>query len=314
MQSNGFEFVSVIGYGSFGVIFLVYSPKYDQRFAIKRVWAKRFNGSEIEVMKTVDHQNIVRLYNYQFLEDNVYMVMEYCPETIERLVSSNGALHSADLISMTKEILLAIQALHSNKISHGDIKPSNFLVDQYNRVKVADFGFSRFMNTNNLSHFFVGSIPFMSPEILNKVPHDPFKSDVWALGIVFYFMAVGNLPWAIKSKDRMLSIVKNNLVNTNLIPNKTYAKFVAKMLQKEQEKRPTVSELLNDPIFKESSYKNGTKLIKQVNSATWNSTTKKQIIKPFICVGTNHAIIKTAISFRKLNFTNAKAPNKQPTE
>lgn len=85
-QSYGFDFVDIIGKGSYGVIYKVYSLQYKMNFAMKRVPANKFHDSEINCMIEIRSSSIVPLYQYFHYSEYVYLLMEYCPLSLDVLV------------------------------------------------------------------------------------------------------------------------------------------------------------------------------------------------------------------------------------
>lgn len=118
-----------------------------------------------------------------------------------------------------QQIVSAVTHIHKIGICHRDIKCENILLDKNNVIKLIDFGFSKILNLNqfeeqiggvkvmsleygaqdsqncNLSSTFCGSFAYASPEILKGIPYDPRTADIWAMGVVLYFMVFGVLPF-----------------------------------------------------------------------------------------------------------------------
>jgi serine/threonine protein kinase len=109
---------------------------------------------------------------------------------------------------------------------HREVKPENVLIDRHGRPKPCDFGF---VFPSDASHIVYGSLPFMAPELLNSTePADPFAVDVWALGITFYFMAVGRLSWnAEKPQELMLEVARRIFK----IPQEHFGIIIGKMFR-----------------------------------------------------------------------------------
>ena len=247
---HGLQFVAMIAKGGYGIVYKVYSFQYKQDFALKRVPADRFVQSEVECMKKVESPFIVSLYNYYFFEKYVYLLMEFCPKSLYQLINSRPQVPLPELIRNTHGVLVAVKACHDNKIAHSDIKPTNFLVDNYGRIKVADFGLSAVYDEGNKnSSSFKGSNMFMAPEIFKKIPFNPFKADIWALGVTFFFMATQTFPFDATNLRELISQISCGEWNSNYIQNDAYRLMVTKCLNDDPNKRPTIDDLLQDPIF-----------------------------------------------------------------
>ena len=213
LESHGLQFIDMAGKGGYGCIFLVYSTKYNQNFALKKVKAKYFRQSEIDCMRMLDNSSIVPLYDYYFFNEFVYLLMEFCPSSLDRELKNKGPFIGDELIKTAYGMLKAIKSCHENKVAHNDIKPSNFLIDAYGRIKVCDFGLSSFIQDDLLSSLYAGSKAFLAPEVISKKPFDSFKADIWALGVSLYILATSHLPWSMKSEKHMIASITTGNVD-----------------------------------------------------------------------------------------------------
>jgi serine/threonine protein kinase len=197
-----------IGSGGFGSVYTAWHAGYQQILAVKISDLRDVNWScELESLKTLYHVNIVKLYD-TFADDSFqYLVLEYCAGgTLAERIAQQGPLSFREFREIAKQLLDALACCHGAGIAHLDIKPANIFFHSDGRVRLGDFGCSRTAGGN----FLGGSMPFMSPEMICAVEHlNKFRSDIWSLGITFYMMATGRLPWrgadteAIKAEIRL---------------------------------------------------------------------------------------------------------------
>ena len=156
-------------------------------------------------------------------------------------------------ISLFRQILSALTYLHSNKIAHCDLKLENILIDrELKKTKLIDFGLS-VQNRDKIEDFCVGTPCYMSPQLLKKENFNPFKADVWALGILLYKMIFGFLPYKGKSGDQILKKINTvgfSFPRTKRITKKTQ-EIISKMLEVKESNRPTAQEL--EELFKTGS-------------------------------------------------------------
>lgn len=186
---------SVISHGSFGEVFQVFSTQYKTVFALKKIPLNKFNQDEVECVKAIDDSRIVSLYDYYIYEGNAYMLMEFCPNDLEKLVQNSCKFNEYELQKLTYDVVMAIKSCHDRNIAHCDIKPANFMFDIYGRLKIGDFGFSVFCDPSKTIKNYKGTKLFMSPEVINKQSHDPFIADIWSLGVTLYYIATSSLPF-----------------------------------------------------------------------------------------------------------------------
>lgn len=238
-----------IAKGGFGDVYLVNSAKYNTKFAMKKVPARRFCQSEIDRMKSIDHVNMINLYSYYYVGDYVYLFMEYCPQDLHHLLKNSEGLSKDQMLKYIHDILVSINACHEKNIAHNDIKPSNFLIDNYGRIKVCDFGLSQLCEDHELSSNCKGTTLFMAPEVLKKEQHNPLKADIWSLGVTFYYMATANFPFIASCGDLLLKVINNANYPILMVRNKLLRQIIARCLSVNPDERPTISEILEMPYF-----------------------------------------------------------------
>lgn len=142
------------------------------------------------------HPNIILLYDH-FVEGNeLFLILEYCPSgSLKDHISPGRPLSMNIFRSVCTQILSALCACHDKGIAHRDIKPANVLIDVHGRPKLADFGLGVFCAKGNCVNCDAVSLAFAPPEFFKEKSIDPFKADVWSLGLLFLMMATGRLPW-----------------------------------------------------------------------------------------------------------------------
>ncbi|EAY02054.1 CAMK family protein kinase [Trichomonas vaginalis G3] len=210
----------------------------------------KFNKNEIDCMKEVDNNNIVRLYDYDYYDGSVYLMMEFCPTSLDKFIRKKRVLTREQLLKYSYGVLKSIKACHRFNVAHLDIKPANFLIDNYDRIRVCDFGFSAIHQDEHLEENCEGSVPFMPPEVILGHPHDPFKADVWAIGVTFFIMSTGKFPWEGDDRKTLCDNLLKEPPRTELIQCKDYAEVIEKCLAKDPNERPSIDELLELPLFK----------------------------------------------------------------
>lgn len=254
LSQHGYEYIHFLGKGGFSNVLLCQSKKYNQNFAIKRAIKHHLTEDEYNHLVNLNHTNIIKLYD-SFTDDHAqYLVMEYCP---------NGTIFDKRKLSYekfkeyAKQILEAISFCHSNNIAHRDIKPENIFLDQYDHIKLADFGMAKLFEDDTKSTEKCGSLMYTAPEFFLHQEICPFKADVWALGITFFYMATGSFPFRYKSREELMQLISKGEIDFfyHEIPPKVQY-LIKKMTIKDPYNRPTIDKLLEMPLFSSKSQKN----------------------------------------------------------
>lgn len=153
---------------------------------------------EIEILSTIDHPNIIKLYDVY--EDNKYihLVFEYCSGgDLFDEIASRGHYSENEAAGLIWKMLLSINHLHSVGICHRDIKPENFLFDSKlstKELKLIDFGLSSKFGEKN-QHFksVVGTPYYIAPEVIRG--NYTKSCDIWSVGVILYLLLSGTLPF-----------------------------------------------------------------------------------------------------------------------
>jgi serine/threonine protein kinase len=252
-----------IGYGSFSNCFLVRSTEYNEYFVLKEELIEKhlqnssFINNELQILLELNHPNIIKIYRYFSTDKSHCLVLEYCSGgSLADYIKKNGPIRPPLLFDWCYQILEALYYMHQKNISHRDIKPNNILIDKYNRIKIADFNLSQEFEVIKQNPNFVGTDMFMSPEIKYKFNFDPFKVDVWACGVTFYLMVEGakHKDFEMKKEFNKFQTMTPNKMELNSEGKKNenlkeFYKIIKLMLTLNHQCRPTISEILNYPLF-----------------------------------------------------------------
>lgn len=196
LQEAGYNYIKELGEGGFSNVYLVFSNKYDQLFAVKAAKGDTTFDllNEMNTLMELDHPNIIRLYSRQVIDLKDCLFLEYCQGgTLSDLLREESMIEPPRLYSFCFQIALAVEFMHSKSISHKDIKPANVLIDKYGRLKLTDFGMASISRSTD--NYQCGTRNFMAPELWDQEPSkDRYAADVFALGVTFYFLASGKVP------------------------------------------------------------------------------------------------------------------------
>lgn len=200
-----YELLELIGQGGMADVYLAKDIILNRTIAIKilrtslakdPIYVTRFQR-EASAAAALSHKNIVEIYDVGEDEDKYYIVMEYVPgTTLKELILKRGALHYVEAIDIMKQVVGGIAKAHQLGIIHRDLKPQNILVTDSGVAKIADFGIASMQSLAQVTQtdVIMGSLHYLAPEIA-RGEKATVQSDIYALGIAFYELLRGEVPF-----------------------------------------------------------------------------------------------------------------------
>ncbi|ARK22674.1 serine/threonine protein kinase [Sporosarcina sp. P26b] len=201
-----YEIIRVIGDGGMSRVYLAHDVILDRDVAIKVLHydfaneeelKKRFQREALSAT-SLTHSHIVNIFDVGQEDELHYLVMEYIAgKTLKDYIHTHGALSAEHAVSIMQQLVSAISHAHHNGIVHRDIKPQNVLMNGEDDVKITDFGIAMALNStaHTKTNSVIGTVHYLSPEQARGGMATK-RSDIYSLGIVFYELLTGELPFS----------------------------------------------------------------------------------------------------------------------
>ncbi|KAI9350474.1 kinase-like domain-containing protein [Zopfochytrium polystomum] len=203
IKIGNYTLVETLGVGSFGKVKLGVHSVTGHKVAMKIVNRKRIANMdmvgrvkrEIQYLKQLRHPHIIKLYEVITTPTDIIMVIEYAGGELFNYIVERGRMTEDDARRFFQQIICAVEYCHKRKIVHRDLKPENVLLDEWNQVKIADFGLSNIMSDGDFLKTSCGSPNYAAPEVISGKLYEGPEVDVWSCGVILYVMLCGRLPF-----------------------------------------------------------------------------------------------------------------------
>jgi serine/threonine-protein kinase len=247
-----YELKDELGRGGMGVVYKAYDPTLSRDVAIKVLSEALAHDSgvverfirEARSMAALNDTHIIQIYFIGEDEGAPYFAMEYVEgESLSQRLKRDGSVVPSEACRIIRETAQGLALAHSKGVIHRDIKPGNLMLSSGDKIKIADFGIAmvqdmseRLTNTGE----FVGTPGYLSPEVCVGQPVD-HRSDIFALGIVFFEMLTGRIPFTESSPlGMMLEVVKADIPDVRSINaevDERTCNILKRMIAKDPEQR-----------------------------------------------------------------------------
>ena len=232
--SDRYQIIKSIGEGGMANVYLAYDTILDRNVAVKLLrgdlasdekFVRRFQREALSA-SSLNHPNIVEVYDVGEDNGNYYIVMEYIEgKHLKELIKKRGKLTTSEVVDIMLQITDGMSVAHDSYIIHRDIKPQNIMILENGIVKITDFGIAMAMNATQLTqtNSVMGSVHYIPPEQASG-KGATLQSDIYSMGIVMYELLTGKLPFrgenaveiALKHLKEPVPNIKDELPN---LPN-----------------------------------------------------------------------------------------------
>ncbi|KEG01073.1 CAMK/CDPK protein kinase [Plasmodium vinckei vinckei] len=251
-----------LGKGTYGCVYKATDKLLKIQRAVKVVSKKKLKNiprfrQEIDIMKNLDHPNVIKLLETFEDEEQIYLIMDLCTggELFDKIIKKGSFVEMYASFIM-KQIFSVLNYLHIRNICHRDIKPENFLFydkSTESLIKIIDFGLAAYFNDIDYEMKTKAGTPYyVAPQVLTGC-YD-YKCDLWSAGVLFYIILCGYPPFYGESDHEILSMVKKGKYNFkgkewNNISEEA-KDLIKRCLTIDSGKRINASEALKHPWFK----------------------------------------------------------------
>jgi len=259
-----YDKTKVLGHGAFAVVYKGFNTSSpSQCVAVKCISKKQnakskvLSAEEIKILKEVQHQNVVQFLDFKETDTHMYMVMEFCNGgDLAEYLRDKGAMVESTLQLFVKQMAQALLAIHEKGVMHRDLKPGNILLCHNSalsviqprdiKLKIADFGFARFLNEEDMAATLCGSPIYMAPEVLMGLQYDA-RVDLWSLGTIIYQCYTGKAPFKANNPYHLRTFYEKSPTLQPMIPQSCSLELkdlILQLLQKNPDNRITFENLV----------------------------------------------------------------------
>ena len=269
-----------IGKGGFGQVWKVRHKLTDKIYAIKvmnkqNIIEQRMVGQihrEVEIMYKMNHPHIIKLVNHFEDDEYLYLIMHYASKgQLFSLLKKEGHFDQRRTAQYMREVLSAVKYLHSfePQIIHRDIKPENILLDENGRVKLADFGWSNYVDKDDEPRrTYCGTPEYLAPEMVKKEGHDT-SIDIWALGVLMFELLCGKPPFAGNNQRELFSNIKKQKITWPDDFPPLAKNLISEILKQNPKERPKLDDILKHSWFDQHPLLRPVLIEQQLDERQW---------------------------------------------
>ncbi|KDP40032.1 hypothetical protein JCGZ_02030 [Jatropha curcas] len=257
---NHFHIYEAIGRGKYSTVYKGRKKKTIEYFAIKSVDKSQKSKvlQEVRILHSLDHPNVLRFYSWYETSAHLWLVLEYCVGgDLMSLLRQDSQLPEDSIHDLARDLVRALQYLHSKGIIYCDLKPSNILLDENGRTKLCDFGLSRKLSeisktpSSMLPQAKRGTPCYMAPELFEDGGVHSYASDFWALGCVLYECYAGRPPFVGREFTQLVkSIISDPIPPLPGNPSCPFANLINSLLVKDPVERIQWTELCGHAFWR----------------------------------------------------------------
>ena len=264
-QIGNYKLGEEIGSGAFGKVILGIHITTGEKVAIKILDKIILSQTpedyelvrqELNILKIVKHKYIVQLYEILETPQHIFIIMEYCEgQDIMDYILTRSRLSEDESLKYFQQLINALYYLHSQNITHRDIKIDNLLLDKNLDLKLIDFGLSTKYRDDRLLNQPCGTVVYAAPEVLDCREYHGMLADVWSSGIVLFGMLSGFLPFGDPDDEVNKRLVLKGKIEIPKFFSREVTDLLKHMLDINPLTRYTLEEIMTHPWFNKNKFK-----------------------------------------------------------
>lgn len=268
LLTRGYKLLKKMGEGSYAKVYLAeYRPTDAPPESKKTILAckmidtsrapkdfvRKFLPRELDILIKLNHPHIIHVHSIFQRKAKYFVFMRFAENgDLLDFILKHGAVAESQARVWLRQMALALQYMHTMELAHRDLKCENILITNNFNVKLADFGFARYVVDTSgrqvMSETYCGSLSYAAPEILRGQPYAPKISDIWSLGVVLYIMLNKAMPFDDTNIKRLFEQQNNKRWRfrakvTDLLSDQV-KKLVANMMEPDVKKRVKVEQII----------------------------------------------------------------------
>ena len=211
-----YEILNLVGEGGMGAVYRARDRELEREVAVKVIRPELARNAqvllrfkqELILARQVTHRNIIRIFDLGSAEGLRFITMEYIEgEDIAQVLARRGKLSATEAVQIVVQVARGLEAAHAEGVVHRDLKPQNIMLDAQGKASVMDFGIARSADSSNMTRTgaLLGTPAYMSPEQAQGLKAGA-RSDLYALGVIFYEMLTGKIPF--DAENPMAALVR----------------------------------------------------------------------------------------------------------
>mmetsp|Transcript_549 Transcript_549/g.732 ORF Transcript_549/g.732 Transcript_549/m.732 type:complete len:422 (-) Transcript_549:4349-5614(-) len=259
---GAYDLGEVLGEGAYGIVRLARHTVSQEQFAIKILDKRKIKQdnlienlrSEIRIMKSINHPNIVRLYEVLQSNSKIYLVLELVTEgELFKVIKENGAMPEDKARKIFQQVISAVSFCDKLHIAHRDLKLENILLDADGNVKISDFGLSGLYSFEMENLIFMeticGTIHYSAPEVFSSVGYDGHVADIWSCGVILFAALTGKLPFNDEAMPELIESIATGRFEMPTSISRGAQSLLSEILNTDPRTRITINKIKRHPWF-----------------------------------------------------------------